>query len=188
MDIEEGTNVGGFVQQNTASKSHVPNSNGRSARNASIAGKKVKGTPDPRYSKAGEEEDEEKKNEAIARKAEKIFNENKELKAALGKFRNVLKEAALTNMNLGKIIKLISENTTTQDEKMEIIKRFGKEAKTIKDSERLYESISSELSRKPKMNITEGKAYNTPNQINETTIYKSKDMLDSLELMHKLCK
>lgn len=184
FDLEEATNVGGFVQQNSTSKSHIPNSNGRKARSASKNGRRVKGTTKPRYS--AEEED---VNESIASKAQKIFKENKELKVALGKFRNVLQEAAVTNVNLGKIIKLISENATTQDEKLEIIKRFGKEAKTLKDSERLYESISSELSRKPKMNITESRNIeNGPIKINETTIYKSKDMMDSLELMHKLCK
>ena len=34
MEIEEATNVGGFVQQNSTSKSHIPNSNGRKARNS----------------------------------------------------------------------------------------------------------------------------------------------------------
>ena len=108
----------------------------------------------------------------------------------MGKFKNVLEEAAVTNVNLGQIIKLISENTTSQDEKKEIIARFGKEAKTVEQSKNLYETISRDLQKNNKMNIEEGKQYNAEGskQINETQIYQSKDLLDSLDLMHRLCK
>ena len=138
----------------------------------------------------GDENGEGATNEAIKRKANKIFKENKELKVALGKFKNVLEEAAVTNVNLGQIIKLISENTTSQDEKKEIIARFGKEAKTVEQSKNLYETISRDLQKNNKMNIEEGKQYNAEGskQINETQIYQSKDLLDSLDLMHRLCK
>ena len=184
--MEEGTNVGGFVQQNSTSKSHVPNSNGRSARSMSKGGKRTKGTTTPRYSGNADGED---VNEAIKRKASKIFRENNELKHALNKFRDVLKEAAVTNVNLGNIIKLISENTTSQDEKMEIIERFGKEANTVDASKSLYESISRQLKKNDKLNINESKGFeNSKSKINETTIYKSQDMLNSLDLMHRLCK
>jgi hypothetical protein len=129
-------------------------------------------------------------NESIIRKANKIFTENKELKQALGKFKNVLEEAAVTNLNLGQIIKLISENTTTQNEKKEIIARFGKEAKTVEQSKNLYESISRDLKKKDTMNLDESRQYNVEGskQINETQIYQSKDLIDSLDLMHRLCK
>lgn len=132
----------------------------------------------------------ERQNESIMRKAHKIFSENRELKSALAKFKNVLEEAAVTNVNLGQIIKLISENTTSQDEKKEIIARFGKEAKTVSQSKNLYETISRDLQKKNKMNIDEGKQYGVEGskQINETQIYQSKDLLDSLDLMHRLCK
>lgn len=132
----------------------------------------------------------ERQNESIMRKAHKIFRENRELKSALAKFKNVLEEAAVTNVNLGQIIKLISENTTSQDEKKEIIARFGKEAKTVSQSKNLYETISRDLQKKNKMNIDEGKQYGVEGskQINETQIYQSKDLLDSLDLMHRLCK
>ena len=128
--------------------------------------------------------------ESVMRKANKIFAENKELKSALGKFKNVLEEAAVTNVNLGQIIKLISENTTSQNEKKEIIARFGKEAKTVEQSKNLYESISRDLQKKNTMNLDEGKQYGVEGskQINETQIYQSKDLLDSLDLMHRLCK
>ena len=179
--VDEATNVGGFVQQNSTSKSHVPNSNGRKARNSSVGGVKTKGTADPRYST----------NESkMMAKVEKILKENEELKSALGKFKSVLQEAAVTNVNLGQIIKLISENSTTKDEKKEIISRFGTEAKTIEQSKSLYESISRELKKNNKMSIDEDKQFtaNSSKMINETQIYQSKDLLDSLDLMYRLCK
>lgn len=184
--VDEATNVGGFVQQNSTSKSHVPNSNGRKARNMSKGGQKVSGTADPRYSNATNES-------KMMAKVNKILKENEELKAALGKFKTVLQEAAVTNVNLGQIIKLISENSTTKAEKQEIIERFGKEAKTVEQSKSLYESISRELKKNTnnnQVNINEDKQFTTngSKMINETQIYKSQDLLNSLDLMHRLCR
>lgn len=184
--VEEGTNVGGFVQQNSTSKSHVPNSNGRNARSMSKGGKRVKGTVTPRYS--GGEEDTVSEN--FIQRANKVLAENKELKATLTDVMTSLKEAAVTNHNLGMIIKLISENSTTQDEKKEIISRFSKEAKTVDASKSLYESISRDLQKSKKMNITEDKSLSVEGskKINETKIYQSPDVLDSLDLMHRMMK
>lgn len=187
--VEEGASMGGRrgafgSGRSTGTKQHTPdvsgNKNPRGQHHVSTAGK---------Y-KATEEENAEPQNETIMKKANKIFAENKELKIALGKFKKVLEEAAVTNVNLGQIIKLISENTTSQDEKKEIIARFGKEAKTVEQSKNLYESISRDLQKKNKMNLDEGKQYGVEGskQINETQIYQSKDLLDSLDLMHRLCK
>lgn len=184
--VEEATNVGGFVQQNSTSKSHVPNSNGRNARSMSKGGKRVKGTVTPRYS--GGEED--TVSESFMKRANKVLAENKELKATLTDVMTSLKEAAVTNHNLGMIIKLISENSTTQDEKKEIISRFSKEAKTVDASKTLYESISRDLQKSKKMNITEDKSLTVEGskKINETKIYQSPDVLDSLDLMHRMMK
>lgn len=181
--VEEGTNVGGFVQQNSTSKSHVPNSSGRKARNSSVAGVKTKSTSEPRYSGIANES-------KIMAKVNSILNENKELKSALVKFKKVLQEAAVVNVNLGQIIKLISENSTTKTEKEEIIRRFGNEAKTVEQSKQLYETISRELKKNNTMSIDEDKQFmaTSSKQINETQIYKSKDLLESLDLMHRLCK
>lgn len=125
----------------------------------------------------------------VMAKAEKIFAENKELKAALAKFRNVLQEAAVTNVNLGQIVKLISENATTKAEKQEIIARFGKEAKTIEESKKLYSTISNELKKNNSMSLNEDKQFtaNSSKMINETQIYQSKDLLNSLDMMHRIC-
>jgi hypothetical protein len=183
VPMEEATNVGGFVQQNSTSKSHVPNSNGRKARNMSKGGSKVSGTAYPRYSSATNES-------KMMSKVEKILKENEQLKSALNKFKTVLEEAAVTNVNLGQIIKLISENSTTKEEKQEIISRFGKEAKTVEQSKSLYESISRDLKKNNTMNINEDKQFttNSSKMINETQIYQSQDLMESLDLMHRLCK
>ena len=127
-------------------------------------------------------------NESIARKANKIFNENRQLKAALMQFKGTLEEAAVTNVNLGNIIKLVMENSTSKDEKKEIIARFGNEANTVAASNALFESISRDLKKKSKMNIDESKEYGVDNKINETQIYRSNEILNSLDLMHRICK
>ena len=184
--VEEATNVGGFVQQNSTSKSHVPNSNGRNARSMSKGGKRVKGTVTPRYS-GGEENT---VSESFMKRANKVLAENKELKATLTDVMTSLKEAAVTNHNLGMIIKLISENSTTHDEKKEMISRFSNEAKTVEASKNLYESISRDLQKSKKMNITEEASLTVEGskKINETKIYQSPDVLDSLDLMHRMMK
>ena len=184
--MEEATNVGGFVQQNSTSKSHVPNSNGRNARSMSKGGKRVKGTATPRYS--GGEEDSVSEN--FVKRANAALTENKELKGALTDLMEQLKKVSVTNHNLAQIIKLISENTTSQDEKKEIINRFKNEGKTVEASAALYESISRELKKSNKMNITEDKSLTVESskKINETPIYKSQDVLDSLDLMHRMMK
>lgn len=130
------------------------------------------------------------KNESIMRKAKAIYEENMQLKKALKAFKNTLNEAAVTNVNLGQIIKLLSENTTSTDEKKEIIARFGKEAKTVEASKNLYESISQELKKKSKMNINEDKQFsaNSSKLINETKIYKSQDLMNTLGLMDRINK
>ena len=175
--MEEATNVGGFVQQNSTSKSHVPNSNGRNARSMSKGGKRVKGTATPRYS--GGEEDAVSEN--FVKRANAVLQENKELKGALTDLMEQLKKVSVTNHNLAQIIKLVSENTTSQDEKKEIINRFKNEGKTVEASAALYESISRELKKANKMNITEEKSLTveSSNKINETPIYKSKDVLNN---------
>lgn len=180
--VEEGTNVGGFVQQNSTSKSHVPNSSGRNARNASVAGKQTKTTAQPRYSGVSED---------IKRKANAIWEENKQLKKELLSIKESLKEAVVLNYNLGQITKLFTENTTTKEEKINIIKRFGNEANSVEDSKKLYESVSRELKKVNQLNgvnnidkqLSESK---NSNLLVETPIYQSDDLTESLNLMKRL--
>ena len=129
-------------------------------------------------------------NESFIKRANAVLEENKELKATLTDLMEQLKKVSVTNHNLAQIIKLVSENTTSQDEKKEIINRFKNEGKTIESSKALYETISRELQKTNKMNITEEKSLTVEGsqKINETPIYKSKDLLDSLDLMHRMMR
>lgn len=174
-------------QRRSTTISQVPDTSrsekvGRNRRLAKKPGQ-VSGTGEAAYQGVGT-------NESFQRKLNKIVKENKAMADALNKFRDSLKEAAVVNYNLGKIISIISENTTTQDEKKEIIRRFNNEAKTINEADKLYESISNDLKKAKKMNINEEQQFTVeaPQKLNETTIYKSKDVLDSLDLMHRMMK
>lgn len=183
-ELEEGGyNVGGKVQQRSVGASTVlPNT------------KNAKARPYNQHHvhQAGKYETEaEATNESIKKKAAAIFKENVELKNAIEQFRTVLQEAAVTNVNLGQIIKLISENATTKAEKQEIIARFGKEAKTIEESKRLYSTISNELKKNATANpdnIVEDKQFtaNGSKLINETTIYLAPEGLKALDLMDRM--
>lgn len=128
--------------------------------------------------------------ENLMRRVNKTLKENKELKDTLTTVMASLKEAAVTNHNLAQIIKLISENSTTKEEKEEIIRKFANEAKTIDASKTLYESISNDLKKAKKMNITEDKnlSVESSKKINETPIYKSQDIMESLDLMHRMMR
>lgn len=141
-------------------------------------------------SQAGNNVEVDVKVENIMKKVNKTLKENKELKETLNTVMASLKEAAVTNHNLAQIIKLISENSTTKEEKEEIIRKFANEAKTIDASKTLYESISNDLKKAKKMNITEDKnlSVESSKKINETPIYKSQDIMESLDLMHRMMR
>jgi hypothetical protein len=162
---------------------------GRNLRLAKIPGQK-KGTGEAAYTGVEGESTNKETNESIIKKVNKTLKENKELKNTLGTVMTSLKEAAVTNHNLAQIIKLISENSTTKEEKEEIIRKFANEAKTIDDSKALYESISNDLKKTKKMNITEDKnlSVESSKKINETPIYKSQDIMESLDLMHRMMR
>lgn len=175
-NLEEGGGRYGAVQKHTRSKKHI-GTNPEEEKHPKVS--HSNSTSEKGYTV-------DNTNEAFERKLNKIVRENKELIGALGKFKDALKEAAVVNYNLGQVIKLISENSTTKDEKKEIISRFNNEAHTIKESAALYESISRELKKSDKMEVNESKTQEQPKMINETSIYKSQDVLDSLDLMHRM--
>lgn len=183
--VDEATNVGGFVQQNSNSKSHVPNSKGRGARNQSKGGEYTS-TQTPRYSQA--------QMESIKSKAKAIFEENQAIKGVIKEMKDKLYKAAVTNKNLGQVIRLVTENTTTREEKIDIIKRFGSEAKTVEQSDALYESISKNLNKINSMSNV-GRAFDrTINEnsnkkddiISETTMYQNSDLLQSINLIRRM--
>lgn len=163
VQVDEATNVGGFVQQNTTTKSHVPNSNGRKARNMSKGGNKVNGTADPRYSG--------NVSESLQKKIDAALLENKQLKETVAKVSKIMKEAVQVNVNLGHIVRLMVENTTTKAEKEDIVKRYAT-VKSNDEAKTLYESISSELNKTRSTIITEqATTVESSKQINESKIY-----------------
>lgn len=178
--FEEGGHTFGKVQAHSTAKTYLRNNPSEDAYEDTIGS----------ASKSGRYHGRKRKGEGVDESIRRIYKENKQLKKALLRFKGSLQEAALTNVNLGQIIKLLSENATTFDEKKEIINRFGNEVNSIKDSKRLYESISRELKRKGGLALNEGRQYGVlgSRKLNETQIYQDKDMLKSLDLMHKLCK
>lgn len=168
-------------------KTHSPKTyNGTDPREGSEAAVLVKGTGEnPTYGKNTTLEN-------IKRKANAIFKENKELKQVLAQLKGKLEESIVINASLGKIIQLVTENTTSKDEKVNIVKRFNN-VKTIQESRELYNTISNELksvhnNTKTVVNesmdkqIAEGKN----NNIIETSIYKSTDLSNTLDLMNRM--
>ena len=173
VSVDEQKNVGGFVQQNSVTRSEIPNSNGRKARNAHQGAKQVTGTADNRSTMA---------------EMKKLKAENKALKEAILAIRKNLSEAYVTNANLGKITKLFLENTTSQSEKIDIVNRFSNEAKTIEQSKALYESIKRELNKTntATLNINESVTANGSKSLNEDKVYKSADLLKTIDFMNRV--
>lgn len=179
VPVDEATNVGGFVQQNTTVKSHVPNSNGRKARNMSKGGEKKTGTADPRYSGV---------NESLQKKIDAALLENKQLKETVAKVSKIMKEAVQVNVNLGHIVRLMVENTTTKAEKEDIVKRYAS-VKSNDEAKALYESISSELNKTHSTVITEqATTVESSKQINESKIYDEpnsvRDMMKRMGMLN----
>lgn len=112
--------------------------------------------------------------------------ENKNLKECILKLRNGLQEARITNVNLAKVAKLFVENTVSKEEKINILNRFDKEAKTIEQSNALYESINKELNKatvKKNLTLENTMKSESSNSINEN---KSKDLLNTLDLIRRI--
>ena len=124
-------------------------------------------------------------NAEINETIKKLKAKNHKLNEAVKELHKGLKEAYMTNVNLGKITKLFLESTTTQAEKLQIVERFSNEAKTPKQAQALYESISKELAKKTTVDeskvtektvVTESKA----------PVYKSQDLLNTIDLMNRV--
>ena len=118
-------------------------------------------------------------------KLKKLKAKNKKLNEAVKELHKGLKEAYMTNVNLGKITKLFLECSTTQAEKLQIVERFSNEAKTPKQAQALYESISKELTKKT--TVDEGKVTEkTVVTESKAPVYKSQDLLDTIDLMNRV--
>lgn len=173
-ELEEGTNVGGAVQQRTNSKSHIP------------TGRKEHGPKVKRHVSAGGEYTE---TVSESKELAAIKNENKELKKAVLELRKSLNEAYITNVNLGKITKLFLENATSQKEKIEIVNRFANEAKTLEQSKMLYETIDKQLKKENKQGLNLNESSVTAKgtkELNEQKTYKSDDLLKTIDFMNRV--
>jgi hypothetical protein len=125
--------------------------------------------------------------EGVVEENKNLKKQVKSLQEAIVAIRKNLSEAYVTNANLGKITKLFLENTTSQSEKVDIVNRFSNEAKTIEQSKALYESIKRELNKtNPTLNINESKTANGTQMINENKVYKSDDLLKTIDLMKRI--
>lgn len=184
-NVEEATNVGGFANQNSTAKSHVPNSDGRAARNQSKGGEYTS-TQKPRYS--GEQM------ESIKRQANQIFAENKQLKGIVEELKNKINEAIVANYNLSRIIKLVTENSTSKEEKMGIINKFNN-VRTLQEAKDTFTAIDAELKnpdRVAKINnlldkqLSESKTNNATKPVVETKMYQSEDLQETISLMARL--
>jgi hypothetical protein len=134
-------------------------------------------------------------NEDIQKRIAKLEEENKVLKSSLVKWRKALNEAVLTNYNIGNVVKLVFENATSKQEKYDILKRFSNEAKSVEQSNALYESINKQLKTVKKSSVAIDKPMNinesAVKNINESTIYKNDDeainyALDMIQRMNNL--
>ena len=166
----------GMVHTNTNSKA-------AKGRNAHAGGQQISGTADNSYSEA--------KLESIKRKANVIFNENKELKALVPQMKQQLMEAIVINKSMGNLMKIVMENSTSLNEKKEIFARFSG-VKTIEESDKLYKTISEELKREGKTinvnNVINSQLAESKNNIVETPMYQSDDLSQTLSLMKRMSK
>lgn len=124
--------------------------------------------------------------ESLIEKSEAVIAENKALKNTVKQVRQTLQETLLLTVNLGKVTKLFMENTTSKSEKADILNRFS-EAKTIEQSNMLYESINRELQAKNKTVTLESKSLTTDGSaINETKVYETEGLKDVKDMMRRM--
>lgn len=127
-------------------------------------------------------------NESLKKENDMLKKEIQSFKKTMNILKENLNEAYVTNVNLGKITKLFLENTTSKNEKIYIVNRFSNEAKTIEDSNKLYESLSKELAnKKTTKSITESKIV-SENKNTKSNEYRSKDLLETIDLMNRIMK
>ena len=165
------------------------NSKGKKFRSSSEGGQRVKGTGENTYS--GNET-----NESLdfKRKMNKLYEENKQMKAIIPELQKKLMESMVINSSMGYIVRLLNENTTSIDEKKEISARFAK-VSTLDEGKKLYQTMSEELKKVNKTNdvnsifnsqLAEGKQ--DKKALVETTMYKSEEVNNLLDFMKRLDK
>lgn len=190
-EMEEHSGPEGPGRRHAVKTHHNTNKTTHTGREGSEGGRLVNPSTESDYQP---DKEEDRADEAIKRKANKVFRENKELKAVAGKIKDKLEESYLLNYNLGRVVKIITENSTTREEKIDIVNRFS-ESKSIEESNRLYETISKELNSSKKtadieksLNgpITEARSIDYKPSVVETSMYRSEDLHETLDLMERM--
>lgn len=125
--------------------------------------------------------------ESFTKKLNAYVLENKKYKKALDSLKDALMEAATLNVNYGKIVSLLVNESTTKDEKQNILKRFSN-VKTIEEGTQLYKTIKGELSESTKSSVNFDKTISASSSknINETTIYSTRETNPALDLMARM--
>ena len=135
-----------------------------------------------------------KKYNTLLTETQKLKEENEEFRKALKEFRTKLVETVVFNSNLTYVTKLFMEHSTTKVEKENILKRFDTEVSTIKESKKLYKTISNELTnRKPINESVENRFTNKLNtsvskQLNENTAYVDQSTKRIIDLINRVEK
>ena len=135
-----------------------------------------------------------KKYNSLLTETQKLKEENEEFRKALKEFRTKLVETVVFNSNLTYVTKLFMEHSTTKVEKENILKRFDTEVSTIKESKKLYKTISNELTnRKPINESVENRFTNKLNtsvskQLNENTAYVDQSTKRIIDLINRVEK
>jgi hypothetical protein len=121
-----------------------------------------------------------------------LKKENEEFRKTLKTFRGMLAETVVFNSNLTYVTKLFMEHSITKDEKKVILKRFDEEVSTIKESKKLYKTVSSELKSRKPMNesvntkINKGGVSSTSKSLNESTAYVDPSTQRIMDLINRV--
>ncbi len=158
------------------------------------------GLPKMRGSKpeAMKESVEAKYNRLLA-EAKRLKAENVEFKKQNGEFREALlevkskfAETQVFSANLAYVAKLFMEHTTSKSEKQAIIKRFDDGVVTIKESQKLYKTIKTELEGKPTISESVDSKINktvdssSTAKLNESTVYVDASTKRIIDLMKRV--
>jgi hypothetical protein len=142
------------------------------------------GLPKMRGSKSEAMKESVDKYNKLLVEAKRLKAENIEFKKQNGEFREALlevkskfAETQVFSANLAYVAKLFMEHTTSKTEKQGIIKRFDDSVTTIKESQKLYKTIKTELEGKPTITESVDSKINktvdssSTAKLNESTVY-----------------
>lgn len=122
----------------------------------------------------------------LVAKAKSIQHMNEQAAGVISELKKALNKAAVSNVSLANMVKILTECTLTNEEKKTLASRFNGAA-SVKESNRIFESVKRELSSAPVQTapVLEKKIKAaSSNMINETVIYKNDN--PALQLMERM--